>query len=64
MSVYRLSVNSGIAFTILVALKERVRAECSVIFVVWYTQMDHRTELTEEQWSCCLSCVDLSWSNC
>jgi hypothetical protein len=47
MSVYRLSVNSEIAFTILVVLNERVRAE---VFGDRYTQMDHRTELTEEQW--------------
>ena len=61
MSVYRLSVNSEIAFTILVALNERVRAE---VFGDLVYADGHRTELTEEQWSCCLSCVDLSWSNC
>src|SRR5213080_1307003 len=27
--------------------------------VIWYKQMDHRTELTEEQWPCCLSSVYL-----
>ena len=62
MSVYhRVSINSEIALTILVVLNERVRAE---VFGDRYTQMDHRTELTEDQWSSCLSCVDLSWSNC
>ena len=36
-----------------------------VIFgVLVYAYTDHMTELTEENWPCYISCVDLSWYNC